>query len=332
MWPIIIFLLLLIAAAAAYLACLDGSYEVRRSRSFPQSREQLFDKIRDFKSWSDWSPWLLHEPETRLEFSENCDQEGGYYRWDGQRVGAGTLTHVKFERPARILQRIEFTRPFKSVCEVAFELSEQQGETQVNWLMRGKMPFLLRFMTAKTVAMISKDYDLGLAMLAGQLDENAEHPRISFEGNSTRSPQYCLCQAIEGGLETIRAVMQTDFPRLVAFAQAQNRISGAPLNAYQRVDPLKLYFTGHIAVPVERDAEPGEYQAREVGGGLYFKVSLRGNYQFLELAWYAAKAHLEMRKIKVDRQRELLEVYENDPRQVNNSNDLLTTLYIPIRA
>ena len=178
---LIIFAIIL-AGALLYLSSLDGSYEVRRSLLMSVDARTVFDKVRDFRTWKEWSPWLMHEPETRLEFSENADQEGGSYTWDGARVGAGKLTHESLQPPARIEERIEFTRPFKSVCKVWWEFEDRDGQTEVTWCMQGRMPFFLRFMTAMTKQMIEKDYDLGLAMLRGVLDPTAERPVISFAG------------------------------------------------------------------------------------------------------------------------------------------------------
>jgi len=80
---IVVTLALIIAGALVYLASLNGSYEVRRSLLMNVDRQTVFNKIRDFKSWAEWSPWLMHEPDTRLEFSESPDQEGGWYTWEG---------------------------------------------------------------------------------------------------------------------------------------------------------------------------------------------------------------------------------------------------------
>ena len=218
----VLLLVLLLAGCLVYLFCLDGKYEVKRTKLINSDIDAAFDKIRDFRSWQDWSPWLIHEPDTKLKFGENCDQEGGYYTWDGNLVGAGMLRHVSFNAPHRIDQQIEFTRPFKSICKVSFEFQEKGNQTAVTWAMCGEMPFLFRFMTRKTVDMISKDYDLGLAMLAGQLDSNAEFPRIYFDGETNLKRKYSLCKNFEGGLAAMESTMKVEFPNLVAHIETNN--------------------------------------------------------------------------------------------------------------
>ncbi len=51
--------------------------------------------------------------------------------------------------------------------------------------------------------MISKDYDLGLAILNGQLVSKAEHPFIQFRGESIKEPVYSLCEGFSGGLQAM---------------------------------------------------------------------------------------------------------------------------------
>lgn len=329
---IVCVLMALIIGALIYLGTLSGHYQVRRTQLINTDINSAFDKISDFKSWSDWSPWLIHEPETSLIFSDDYDQEGGYYQWDGQRVGAGRLTHTKFDRPRRIEQRIKFTRPFKSVCQVAFEFAEKEGMTEVSWLMSGKMPFLLRFKTENTKQMISKDYDLGLAMLAHQLDPEAEYPQLHFVGVETLQPQQALCLEFNGGINDMQKAMQDGFPKLMAHLEKQQKsAAGFPFTSYQKANLKTMHFICDLAVPVSESIDVGEYQLKTLGGGRFYKVTLKGGYGFLELAWHAAYAHVNMLDIKTDRSRASLEVYNNDPNQQVNSNAIETSLYVAIK-
>ncbi|HYN79439.1 MAG TPA: SRPBCC family protein, partial [Lamprocystis sp. (in: g-proteobacteria)] len=117
-------------------------------------RQTVFDRVRDFPSWGDWSPWLLHEPDAKRHFSAAADQPDGYYTWDGRAIGAGRLTQVRFEEPKRIEQRLEIQRPFKSGSDVWWEFTEADGGTEVAWCLRGRMPFLLRPMIPMVREMI----------------------------------------------------------------------------------------------------------------------------------------------------------------------------------
>ncbi len=239
---------LLIAIAAVviflliYLSTLDGEYTVDRSLTIDAPRDRVFAAIVDFKTWPDWSPWLLHEPDTRLEYSENYDQEQGSYTWDGKMVGAGRLTHVSLEPERSIEQRIEFTRPFKAVSRVAWQFGEVDGQTEVHWIMQGEMPFLFRFMTEMTRQMIAKDYDLGLHLLNGYLNQDSPHPRFEFIGSEEVKGFNYAYESFSGYHEAMVKAMQEGFPRLLEQTRDRDIIDGFPSSVYHKADPNKAYI------------------------------------------------------------------------------------------
>jgi effector-binding domain-containing protein len=213
-----------------------------------------------------------------------------------------------------------------------FEFAERDSQTEITWIMHGKMPFLFRFMTKKTAAMISKDYDLGLAMLAGQLDPKAERPQLQFQDKMSFEPRLALCQSFSGGLKEMELAMQTSFPEMMAHLEKQKaQCISAPFTSYHKVNTKTMHFDCNMAVPVADGIKAGKYTLKTLGGGRYYKVTLKGRYDFLELAWYAAIAHVQMLKLKYDTKRASVEVYENDPREIKNSNDIETSIYVAIK-
>jgi len=332
MVPIGMVLVFIAVVLVAYLVSLDGSYKVDRSIVIKREPQQVFDRVRDFPGWKDWSPWLMHEPDATLEYSEHPDQEGGWYSWAGELIGAGKLTHGRFDEPSKIDQQIEFTRPFRSVVAVGWRFEPCDDGTRVHWLMTGRMPFLFRFMAAKTQAMIEKDYDLGLALLRGVLDPQAETPRLEFVGETVLAPWHSLAYDWSGSFDDMPAVMQQQFPLLAAEVEQQGRAPAGPaFTAYHKVDQQQLQTECSMAIVVDSETRAGSMALKDMGGGRYYKVTLQGSYSFLGLAWYSANSHLRMHKVKRDGSRPSLEVYENDPGAVSDSNELLTTLYLPVK-
>ncbi|MCU7924288.1 MAG: SRPBCC family protein [Candidatus Thiodiazotropha sp. (ex Dulcina madagascariensis)] len=333
MTTVLIVLAVMIAVPLLYLAALDGSYTVKRSLEIGASRKTVFDKIRDFRSWSDWSPWLMHEPDTTLVYSDTPDQEDGWYTWDGKTVGAGKLTHEKFTGEEKIEQRIEFKRPFKSVSSVWWEFEPiDDNTTLAHWNMAGTMPFLFRFMAKKMPDYIGKDYDTGLYMLRSELEPDTEVPRISFHGPTELPDQTALAIHFEGHLEALKKAMMEGFPRLGNYVDDNNLpATGYPFTIYHKVDLGKMHFNCDMALPVAAETTSAEFEVKSYPGGRYYKTTLKGSYEFLELAWYQAHSHLQMQKIKPQHKRASLEVYENDPATVSHTNEIITSIYIPIK-
>ena len=331
MMTLLLFLLVaILLGGTIYLSTLDGEYVIRRSRWINVAPDVLFEKLRDFKSWPQWSPWLIHEPDCKLTYSDSPAEEGGYYEWDGKHIGAGRLTHVSFDKDTRIVEKLQFTRPFKSICDVEFELVAKDGGTELSWIMHGKMPFLFRFMTKKTVWMISKDYDFGLARLAGVMDPQADHPRLAFNGAVKNEAWNVHFLNYQGGVEGMMQTMEEAFPKLIEYA-GDELSDQLPCTLYNKVDPVKMEFDCDLCVPAGADSSTSEYDVKAVPGGEYFKATLQGSYEFLELAWYSAMAHLHMHKIKLDKSRPSIELYHNNPNDTPNKNDIVTELLIPIK-
>lgn len=330
---VIAVIVIILAGALIYLASLDGNYSVSRSKLVNAPQQVVFDKLCDFTSWQEWSPWLLHEPDTKLEFSESPSEEKGFYTWEGKIIGAGKLTHVNLDSPKRIEDHIEFLKPFKSQADVGFDVAAEGEQTKVTWHMRGKMPFICRFMAPKVAGMVAKDYDLGLAMLAGKLDPACEFPTIEFEGVVEFEENPFLCKAFAGGIEEMKTAMEAGYPQLAEYAQTQGDgvIAGPPLAAYHKTDIKKMYFECDMAVPISKNIEPGEFEVKSLGGGKYLKASLQGSYEFLELAWYAVMSHVQMAKLKLDQSRPSFEIYNSDPSEASHSNEIRTSILVPLK-
>lgn len=327
----LILLVAVIAMALLYLASLEGRYTVRRSLKINAEPKAVFDKLRDLKSWTFWSPWLMHEPEAKLAYSETPDQEGGWYSWDGRTIGAGKLTHARFTGETRIDQRLEFVRPFKSGCRVWWELEPADGGTLLHWNMAGCMPLLLRFMAKKMPEHIGKDFETGLHRLNATLDPDAETPHISFDGPVHLPDQSALTIHYQGHLDGLIRAMSEGFPRLGRYVEAHGlKTACYPFTVFHKVDLKKMHFNCDMAMPVPATTHSTEFVLKTCKGGHFYKTTLKGDYKFLELAWFQAYSHLHMQKIRPQRHRASMEVYRNDPRTVSHTNEIVTAIYIPI--
>lgn len=329
MWIALGIVAALVIAAMVYLLRSDGRFLVRRSQQMNVPAARVFDVVADLRSWPLWSPWLMHEPDAEIVYSDDCRQEGGHYRWNGRRVGAGRMTHVSLTPNSRIEQRLEFTRPFKSVNQVTWEFESQDDGTLVSWEMAGRMPFLLRFMAARMEPMIGRDYELGLALLNGYLDDRAPHPQLEFIGAENLEDFSYWAMPCNGNLRQLEAARQ---PAIESLTAAANGKTGLPLTLYHRFDPFDTRYRAEIAVPIDLSTPESNYTRREFSGGRYFKMILRGDYRYIPLAWYALHSHCRLHRHKFDPARPALEIYQLDSTRVDDGNRIETALYLPIKG
>ena len=311
-----------------FLACHKGRLHVRRSLEIDAAVEAVFEAVLDLKSWPLWSPWLMHEPDSKLDYSEKTNAEGGHYSWDGKLIGAGKLTHLEIRPGRAIHQQIEFQRPFKSVHQVNWEFEKNDAHTLVTWEMYGKMPFLWRFMTKRMESMIARDYELGLALLGGYLNETMAHPKLDFIGDEELEQFHYWAIPCNGNLRQLEAARRSNIETLRS--SPASRI-GLSLTLYHQFDPLGVQFQAEIAVPISDNTPLSNYRQRNFNGGHYYKMTLHGDLQFLPLAWHALASHCRMHKIKTEPTRPALEIYHQDPAEMEDSNQQVTTLFLPIR-
>ncbi len=325
-------ILLIFLAFVVYLSTLNGNYTVERQHRYDEDKHTIFAKIRDFRSRAEWNPWLLHEPDATLTYSENTTDVDAEYSWDGTVIGAGSIRRSSMVLPQRIEEILTFQRPFKSTAKVIYELQEIGGQTELTWTMHARMPFFMRFMVPKMQSMIGHDYELGLALLAGALNPTTEHPKIDFVGVKSLKDQHCLCQHFKGEMSEMQKAMEVGFPALFQHALKEKiEITAPARSVYYRVDVKKKYFECDMALPVSKNTDPGEYTHKTINGGKFYEVTVMGSYNFLEAAWYTAMSHVYMIKMKHDPSRPSIEVYESDPMSVAHSNEIKTVLYIPIK-
>lgn len=327
MWIVFGLILAVLVAALVYLAMLDGKIQVERKLEIDATREAVFAAVLDLKTWPQWSPWLMHEADADIEFAEDCQVEGGFYRWQGEVIGAGNLTHLKISSPASISQEIEFLRPYKSVGRILWEFEPGESGTRVSWTMNAEMPFLFRFMARRMQAMIERDYELGLALLGGYLDTDKAYPTIEFSGSEELQDFNYWAIPCNGNLRQLEAARR---PGVETLQNVLGSNAGLALTLYYQFDPLGSHYQAEIAVPVADNTPLSNYRRREFKGGRYFKMTLHGDLQFLPLAWYAIHSHCRMHKLKLDSTRPALEIYHDDLTQIPDKGSYTTSLYIPI--
>jgi DNA gyrase inhibitor GyrI len=333
---LLLFPLVVIGGLLIFLALQPGDINVRRSLLVRCSPGAAFEHARDLREWRHWSPWLLHEPGAELTYSDDPTSAGGWYAWSGTLIGAGRVTHVALHPPERIEQRIVFKRPFNSTAAVSWEfaVTEQDGApaTETFWTLRGRMPWLLRFLAPMFSRLIAKDYELGLVRLRAVLDPSAPKLDIRFPGTTEVPAVTALTMPFDGGMEDMARAMKEGFPRLAsALAERGIEPAGPPFTAYHMADPKAGRFRCDLAMPVPSDTEPGELTLKHFAGGAFEVTEVKGSYEFMELAWHAAMGHLRMVKRQWDRSRPAVEIYATGPDAAASDDELLTRVCVPVK-
>lgn len=329
MWLALVIIAIALLAALVWLACLDGRFRVERSFEIAAPAQFTFEAVADLKSWPEWSPWLLHEADAEIAFSDDCRQSGGYYTWNGKRLGTGKLTHVELLPHSRIEQQIEFLRPYRACNRITWAFENHGEKTLARWQMSGHMPFLLRFLASKMEPAIGRDFELGLALLNGYVNADADHPSIEFGESEDLEDFSYWAIPFNGKLRQLEAARPSAIDTLIRTADG---MTGLALTLYHRFDPYEGEYRAEIAIPVAESTPASNYTQREFLGGRYFRLTLRGDHRFLPLGWHALYAHCRLYRLKIDRARPALEIYQQLPQQGVDSMRVTTALYAPLKG
>lgn len=325
-------LAIILVIAIGWLASQSPDFHVLRKRVIKADAQSLFKTVRDLQSWKNWSPWLMHDPHTVLVHSDSSTDVGSWYSWEGKIVGAGQLTHRSFEENRGIEQDIVFTAPMKSKSHVYWRFEPVDEGTEVTWGMRGKMPFLFRWMTRMMDEWVGKDYEIGLAKLAMVAGDDREAFALSFEGKQDVEAISYAFKHFEGSIKEMSQEISAGFQSLLTTLQEQQiEITDYPFCIYHKFDKKKDFVSCDMAIPVAHAKSGSGFERGNLPAATYMRTTLKGDYERLEWAWHSAFSHLRMAKYKWKKSAPLIERYPTDPTKISGM-DLVTYIDIPLKC
>lgn len=327
---IIIVLGVIAGAVIGYAMKFDGKYTVERSIVIDKPINEVYSAVIDFKSWQQWSPWLYHDKDTKLVFSDNPASEGGYYTWESEKIGVGKITHKELLPPSNIAQHIEFVKPFKSAADVYWKFENADKGTKVTWGMRGRLPFLMRWWAPRMPGFISKDYDSGLAQLRHYVDPTSPNLSLSFDGVFTQPHYDCMGRQYKGSIAGISSEQQVHFAKIMQIEGLTDNATALSLfTAFdEKHDTISIDYG--VSPPPDDEKKQEGYIKFSVPAGEYFRCTLTGDYNMLQHAWHHAFADLRMSKLKFDKKRYSYELYKVGPHTEDDPDKYITEIYLPV--
>jgi effector-binding domain-containing protein len=320
-----------IVAVFVYMARYSGRLRVTQTRIIDAPLDEVYARVADFRRWSDWNPWLEHEPDVKTTLSEPSNAKGSRYSWDSERIGSGDIENVRMVTQERIEQQMRFRNPFRFRGRGTWQFAERAGKTEVIWSMNGRVGFSLRAFAQTVRGTIELDYRYGLDRLAGFV-EPAEAPRYSLAYLGVRdipASRYAYA-TYNGSLKGLGGALREGFAKLRRQLTDQGvQDAGAPIAVYATTN-IKLRTTVcHMGIPLG-NTDVGQLPVRDLPAHRAYVVRLRGSYTAMEVAWYQAMQRMRIENIQPDQRIQPFESYLNDPDTLQE-NDYLTDLHIPVR-
>lgn len=176
----------------------------------------VFPLVDDYRVFVTWSPWTDLDPSQETEFSEPSRGEGAWYSWDGNdEVGAGKMTTTEVVADAKLVQRLEFTRPFEAVATTSFTLVGEGGSTEIIWAYDADNDFFAKLgeLFVDMDAMLGADFQRGLDALTPVAEEAAMARMLAEEEEIARAAEEEeLARAAEEAAAEAEAQAQAEVP------------------------------------------------------------------------------------------------------------------------
>lgn len=306
------------------------AFDVEKSIVITAPCESVYPIVRNFRSWKAWSPWLIAEPEAKLDYSENPDG----YSWYGKITGSGSMELIS-EEPGKWMNcRLLFLKPWKSESAVRFEFRETGEGTEVTWKMKGSLPFFMFFMKGMMISLIGMDYERGLKMLK-DLAESGEVPsQLAFtSGKEIQAFKYVGIKS-GGKVEDIDRLMRAAIARLGEWCEESGiEPVSAPFAIYHKWQIAKGMMEFTFGWPVDSVPEdlPDGLYGGEMPACRVYQVRHTGPYRHVGNAWSAGVMHGRAKLYRQSRKLPPFEIYETDPEQEPDEKEIVTLVNFPVR-
>ena len=159
------------------VAMQPAEFRVTRSATMSAPPPPVFAQVNDFRKWEAWSPWEKLDPTLKRTFEGPSAGTGAVYRWVGnKKVGEGNMT-ITESRPSDLIRiRLEFIKPFASICTTEFVFKPEASGTATTWSMTGKNNFIAKAMHLfmNIDKMVGGDFEKGLAQLKAVSEAEAK--------------------------------------------------------------------------------------------------------------------------------------------------------------
>ena len=304
---------------------------VERSVLINAPIDKVYKTVSDFHTWTTWSPWLVTEPEAKV----NVREDGKFYEWEGDIVGAGEMNIAKEVENSSVEIDLMFLKPWKSKAKVSFQLKEEGNGTRVLWDMNSSLPFIMFWMKKMMEAFIGMDYERGLTMLKDYVELGKIPYTMTVKGiQEFKGHKYIGIKSMVS-IKDIGSKMNEDFTKLMTYMMdgKQKIMDGDAFSIYHKWEIVKGEASYTACIPVKEI--PSDLPQGVITGSVpATKVHVihgKGPYRFTGNIWSAQFMRKRSKKFKSNRGVDPIERYLNSPKNTEE-NDLETEVLFAVKS
>lgn len=187
MKKVLIGLLAVIAVAASVFVgavMLQPAHtHIERSVVAKGTPADVFPLINDYQAFVKWSPWSGLDPNQEVAFSTPSSGLDAWYTWDGNDdVGSGKMTTTDVVEGSKLVQKLEFFRPFEAQAVTTYAVVAEGEGTKITWGYDAENDFFgkMGVLFVDMDAALGGDFQKGLDALKPMV-ETAAAERVAAE-------------------------------------------------------------------------------------------------------------------------------------------------------
>jgi hypothetical protein len=257
-------------------------YHIERSIEIDAPQAMIYDYIRHFKNFDQWSPWTALDPEMTSTVSGTDGEVGALHSWKGnKKVGEGRQT-ITALAPDRIDIKTEFLEPYAGTSPTWFKLEPAGKKIKVSWAFDMHTPFPLNglMMFTDVDAGVGKDYEMGLENLQRILEEMAHRKYRGFEVTIDETfpvrNYYGIRQTTDSS--SYRKIFTGGLAKSIAvFEKSGVKPTGPAATLFWTRAGVKTDFT--VGLPAAPGVVPAGLSAVETGGRKAYIIDYYGAYE-----------------------------------------------------
>ncbi len=335
-------LLVLVIGAAAYIATIDGKFQIEESRIIDAPDELLFTTVNEFKTWEKWGPWMDDSDDMVLEYANQTSGDGASYSWKSEIQGDGNMKTIKTIPFTTIDQSITFFPPVvgETTSDVSWTFEKIEGKkTKVTWSMKGEQGFMEKMFWMTQDSTLSQNvtpmYKEGLEKLDAYVTEKMKEHTINVDGATEHGGGFYMYSATASSIAAIPQKTGEMLLAVKAYIQ-QNALpqTGMPFTLYNEFNEdqrTAIYSAGipvreKVITPADSNILCGFLPRQKV-----IKTTLKGDYIHLKKAWETGYKYIAGNGLELNTESPAFEVYKTDPELQPNPAEWITEIYIPIK-
>lgn len=312
------------------------SYTIEESIEIKASIDKVWENISSFKNMTKWSPWLVMDKKSKLDYSINDTEIGSKFSWDSNILWSWEETIKEITTKKEIKLDLNFLKPFKGNSKVKITLEQNSSIVKVVWTMDSTIPLFVFFLKKMISSMISRDFKRWLNMLktlceTGNLETESmldwisnydSFYRIWIKKSAYKRDIHEELSGVFWKLHSVIAEKNINILWVVNFSTENTcvekdffefivwfKVSEIDYNSFEQYNDFIKWF---------------EKWTKAI------KVTHKWSYEFLSNSWTLAMSQPRQLKVKVDKYKYPFEEYVNNPHEVEEK-DLITYIYVPVK-